>query len=123
MQLGLENKVALVTGGATGIGRAVALELAKEQARIVLADVNQDACATTCEAIKKSGCDAAWQQVDVSSARGVESLIDFVVNKFGGLDLAINSAGIQGELASTVECTEENWDRIVGINLKVCGSV
>jgi NAD(P)-dependent dehydrogenase (short-subunit alcohol dehydrogenase family) len=118
MQLGLENKVALVTGGATGIGRAVALELAKEKARIVLADVNQDACATTCEAIKKSGCEVVSHQVDVSNALGVKSLIDFVVNKFGGLDLAVNSAGIQGELASTIECTEENWDRIVGTNLR-----
>jgi NAD(P)-dependent dehydrogenase (short-subunit alcohol dehydrogenase family) len=118
MQLGLENKIALVTGGATGIGRAVAIELAKERARIVLADVNQDACASTCEAIRKSGSEAVWQKVDVSSAGGVKSLVDFAVNKFGGLDLAVNSAGIQGELASTVDCTEENWDRIVDTNLK-----
>jgi NAD(P)-dependent dehydrogenase (short-subunit alcohol dehydrogenase family) len=118
MQLGLENKVALVTGGATGIGRAVALELAKEKARIVLADVNQDACAATCDAIKKSGSEAIWQKVDVSSANGVKDLVDFAVNKFGGLHVAVNSAGIQGELATTVECTEENWDRIVSTNLK-----
>lgn len=118
MQLGLKDKVALVTGGATGIGRAVAFELAKEKARVVLADVNRDACAASCEAIKKSGGEAVWREVDVSNAGAVESLINFVVSKFGGLDLAVNSAGIQGELASTVECTEENWDRITGINLK-----
>lgn len=118
MHLGLENKVALVTGGATGIGRAVALELAREKARIVLADVNQEACASTCEAIKKAGSEATWQKVDVSSDGAVKGLVDYVVNKFGGLDLAVNSAGIQGELASTIDCSEENWDRIIGTNLK-----
>lgn len=116
MQLGLENKVALVTGAATGIGRAVALELAKEKARLVLADVNQDACASLCDTIAKSGCDAVLQKIDVSSGAAVKGLLDFVVSKFGGLDLAVNNAGIQGELASTVDCTEENWNRIIGTN-------
>jgi NAD(P)-dependent dehydrogenase (short-subunit alcohol dehydrogenase family) len=117
MQLGLQNKVALVTGAATGIGRAVALEFAKEKARIVLADVNQEVCSALCDTITKSGCEAVWQKADVSSAGAVEGLIDFAVNKFGGLDMAVNNAGIQGELASTVDCTEENWNRIIATNL------
>jgi len=117
MQLGMEKKVALVTGAATGIGRAVALEFAKEKARVVLADVNQDVCAALCDTITKSGGEAVWQKADVSSARAVEALIDFAVSKFGGLDMAVNNAGIQGELASTVDCTEENWNRIIATNL------
>ncbi len=116
--MNLTGKVALVTGAGSGIGRAVALRLAEAGAKIVVADFNEEAGAETCAELKKSGTEAASRRTDVSQTSEVQELVTFTVRTFGRLDCAVNNAGIQGELASTADCSEENWDRIVDTNLK-----
>jgi len=116
--MNLTDKAALVTGAGSGIGRAVALRLAAAGAKIVVADFNEEAGARTCMELKKLGAEAASWRTDVSKTDEVQKLIAFTVRTFGRLDCAVNNAGIQGELASTADCTEENWDSIVDTNLK-----
>jgi NAD(P)-dependent dehydrogenase (short-subunit alcohol dehydrogenase family) len=116
--MNLAGKVALVTGAGSGIGRSVALRLAAAGAKVVVADFNEEPCARTCAELKKSGAETAWQRTDVSKTAEVQELIGFTTRTFGKLDCAVNNAGIQGELASTAECSEKNWDRIIDTNLK-----
>ncbi len=113
-----ENKVALVTGGASGIGRATALAFAREGAKVVVVDVLVEDGETTVQMIKEAGGEAIFVRTDVSMAADVQALIDKVVETYGRLDYAHNNAGIEGHLATTTDCTEENWDRTIAINLK-----
>ena len=114
----LEGKAALVTGAAAGIGRATALAFAREGAKVVVADVVVQGGEETVRMIKEKGGEAIFVKCDVSKATEVEALINKTVETYGRLDYAHNNAGIDGELAPTAECTEKNWDRVTGINLK-----
>jgi NAD(P)-dependent dehydrogenase (short-subunit alcohol dehydrogenase family) len=116
--MNMVGKVALVTGAGSGIGLAVSRRLALAGANLVIADVDDEACSRACAELKKSGIEAAWRRTDVSNKEQVEELVAFVARTFGRLDCAVNNAGIQGDLAATVDCTEENWDRIIATNLK-----
>ncbi len=118
MALKLEGKVALVTGGGSGIGRATALAFAREGAKVVVADVLTDGGEGTVQRIKEAGGKAIFVKTDVSKAGEVIALIDNVVTIYGKLDCACNNAGIEGSMAPTADCTEENWDRTIDINLK-----
>ena len=111
-----KNKVALVTGGSFGIGRATAIEFAKKGARVVVVDWIEDD--ETTNLIKKNGGEAIFVKCDVSKEVDVKKMIDLVINTFGRLDFASNNAGIEGDQAKTADCTEENWDKTIGINLK-----
>jgi len=113
----LENKVALVTGGASGIGRATALIFAREGAIVVAADLVAEGGEATVQAIKKAGGDAAFVKCDVSKASDVEALIKKTVATYGRLDCAFNNAGV-GPFGTTAECTEEDWDITINVNLK-----
>src|SRR5213079_2052292 len=113
-----EGKVALVTGAASGIGRASALAFAREGAKTVVADVLVEGGEETVRIIKAAGGDALFVRTDVSKAAEVETLLQKVVETYGRLDYAHNNAGILGTGAPTADCTEENWDRTIGINLK-----
>jgi NAD(P)-dependent dehydrogenase (short-subunit alcohol dehydrogenase family) len=113
-----EDKVALVTGGASGIGRATALAFAREGAKVVIADVLVDGGEETMRMIKGAGGQAIFVKTDVSKATEVEALIKKAVEIYGRLDYAFNNAGIEGMMAPTADCTEENWDRTLSINLK-----
>ena len=113
-----ENKVALVTGGATGIGRATAIAFARQGARVVVADCAHAAGEDTVAEIRRTGGDALFVRADVSHDAEVAALVGRTVATYGGLDYAFNNAGIEGVSSSTVECTEENWDRVLAVNLK-----
>lgn len=118
MPLTCQEKVALVTGSATGIGRATALEFARQGARVVVADINIDGGKATVRDIQADGGEALFVRTDVSKLSDVEALVRQTVDTFGQLDCAFNNAGILGELAATFELAEANWDRVMAVNLK-----
>lgn len=112
------GKVAMVTGSGSGIGRASALKFAEEGAKVVVSDVNVDGGNETVAMIKKAGGEATFIKCDVSKAAQVEALIKGVVDTYGRLDCAYNNAGIEGDAATTINCSEENFDLNYQINLK-----
>ena len=115
----LDGKVALVTGGASGIGRATALALAREGAKLIIADMNDDGGQQTVHMIIEQGGDATFVQVDVTQAREVEAMISTTVETYGRLDCAHNNAGIGSRPRVLLhELPEESWDRVLSINLK-----
>jgi len=118
MNLGLDGKIALVTGGASGIGRVTCLAFARERARVVVADIDEEGARKTAATIQAGGGEGYALPCDVSSACAVDALVDAIVSSFGRLDCAFNNAGFEGALAPTAECTEENWDRLIAVNLK-----
>ncbi len=111
------GKVALVTGAGSGIGRAIALGMAKEGARVVVADIMEKSGQATVREIKDAGGDAVFARADVSQESDARMLVDKAVEIWGRLDCAVNNAGIDGDTAMTADCTRENWDRVIGINL------
>lgn len=115
----LENKVALVTGGSSGIGRASALLFAREGAKVVVADINIDGGEETVKMIGKTSGESIFVRTDVTSATQVEALVNKSVETYGRLDCAHNNAGVEESPArTTADCDEKDWDRITGINLK-----
>ena len=115
----LENKVALVTGAGSGIGRASSLVLAREGARIVVSDINATGAEETLSIIKDQGGDGIFVHADVSKADDVRVLVSRAVTSYGRLDCAFNNAGIEGYTAGRLhEYPEEIWDRLIDINAK-----
>lgn len=114
----LKDKVGLITGGATGIGRATALAFAREGATVVIADILNDEGQAVADCIEQQGGRAMFIPCDVSRAEQVEAMIQKIVATCGRLDCAFNNAGIEGEAAPTGECSEANWDRVIAVNLK-----
>ena len=114
----LAGKVAIITGGASGIGRAAARLMAAQGARVVVADINMPGGETTADSIYRDGGDAIFVGCDVTRAEDVERLVQAAVQTYGRLDCAFNNAGLEGDHASTVDCSEDNWDRTLDINLK-----
>jgi NAD(P)-dependent dehydrogenase (short-subunit alcohol dehydrogenase family) len=110
--------VAIVTGGASGIGRATALLFAQEGAKMVLADWDESKGAEAVEEIRKQGGDCTFVKVDVASPDDVQRMVATAVETYGRLDVLFNNAGVEGEQAPTADCTLENWDRVIYINLK-----
>lgn len=115
----LKDKVALVTGAGSGIGRASALAFAKEGAKVAVADIDIAGGEATVELIKKDGGKAIFIKSDVTHAADVEAMVNKVVQLYGRLDCAFNNAGIEGTpLVATADITEETWDSVININLK-----
>lgn len=114
----MKGRTALVTGASSGIGRATALAFAQRGVRVALADVDGDGGHETLRLIRERGGDAAFILADVTQAGQVEAMVDEAAAIFGGLDYAFNNAGIVGTPSSTVECTEDNWDRVIAVDLK-----
>ncbi len=112
------HKVVLVTGGATGIGRAAALGFAREGAKVVVADVNVREGEDTVRAIRDGGGEAVFVQADVSRSADWERLVGKTVEQYGRLDVLFNNAGIEGALATTTDYAEEAFDKVLSVNLK-----
>ncbi|OFZ19099.1 MAG: hypothetical protein A2X94_10135 [Bdellovibrionales bacterium GWB1_55_8] len=112
------GKVALVTGASSGIGKATALAFARVGARVAVADIAVDGGNQTRRMIEELGGKAIFLRCDVSKESDVASMLHQTIDAFGRIDCAFNNAGIEGAQGSTVDCTEENWDRVLNINLK-----
>ena len=113
-----EGKVALVTGGSAGIGRATALAFARDGAKVVVSDVNVQGGEETADIIKDSGGKSIFIPTDVSNNADVEAMVEQTVSVYGRLDCAHNNAGVAPVRALTHEGSEENWDFVLDINLK-----
>lgn len=117
MKLGFDGKVALVTGAGSGIGAAVSRQLAEEGAEVVVADLNAEAAQTVAAEIRSLGGRAQHHVVDVAESDAVERLIKFVVDKCGGLHLAVNNAGTDGVRKATADYPLDDWHRLLNVNL------
>ncbi|MGH9529360.1 MAG: SDR family NAD(P)-dependent oxidoreductase [Terriglobales bacterium] len=114
-----EGKVAVVTGGAMGIGEATARKLAVLGASVAIFDINGEAGARTADAIAKSGATCDFVPCDVSISSEVSRAVDTVIAKSSGIDILVSSAGIQ-DYGDVVTTSEQAWDKLMGINLKGC---
>ncbi len=113
----LEGKVALVTGGAQGIGRAVALLLAREGARVAISDINIEKAQETCRELESLGQEALGIGGNVANAQDAEAMVQQTVDKFGRLDILVNNAGITRDQV-LLRMKEEDWDLVLSVNLK-----
>jgi NAD(P)-dependent dehydrogenase (short-subunit alcohol dehydrogenase family) len=118
MNLSFENKVALVTGAASGMGLATARSFAEAGASLVLADFKEDAVKAEARALVAAGHKAIAIRCDVSDDAQVVAMVDRTVAEFGRLDAAFNNAGVMAHIAPTGDSTCEDWDRVIGVNLR-----
>jgi NAD(P)-dependent dehydrogenase (short-subunit alcohol dehydrogenase family) len=118
MTMELQGKVAIVTGGTSGIGRDTAILFAKAGAKVVVAGRREPEGKETVDLVHATGGDGFFVKTDVSRTADVQALVNKTVEKFGRLDIAFNNAGIEGSLSPIVEQSEEDWDRTIDINLK-----
>lgn len=114
----MNDKVALITGASSGIGRATAEAFAAKGAKVVVAARRQDELASLVSEIEVSGGQATACATDVSKAADVVRMVDHAIESFGRLDFAVNNAGIEGRLTGITDLTEDDWDRVLDINLK-----
>ncbi len=112
-----EGKVAIVTGGASGIGEACVKQFAAGGAQVVVADINAEAAEKTAQALRDGGAKAAAVRVNVGEAASVEAMVRFAVDTFGGVDIIVNNAGIGGASAPTGEYPVADWQKVLDINL------
>lgn len=112
------DKVALVTGAASGIGRATAVAFAAEGARVAILDRTEDALSGTADAVRTAGGEVLVIACDVSKPEQVEAAIGRVVESFGRLDIAFNNAGVENKAAPVAEIELDEWDRVLDINLR-----
>ncbi len=114
----LEGKIAVITGAASGIGRASALTFAREGASVVLADRAEEALAETARLVSEAGGDAAWITTDVARREDVVALVALAVERHGRLDCAFNNAGIPGGMQPFAEHTDEQFEQVMDINVR-----
>lgn len=114
----LDGKVAIITGAASGIGRAQATLFASEGAKVVLADVNLDGVNSLAEELSPNGDNALAVSVNVLSQEDITKMVDETINKFGQIDILCNTAGVFDENVPLLEASEELWDKVMNVNVK-----
>ncbi|MCU4801774.1 glucose 1-dehydrogenase [Halobacteria archaeon HArc-gm2] len=118
MAYDFEAQTAIVTGAASGIGRATAEQFAAGGANVVVTDVDTEGGAETVERIEAAGGTATFVETDVSDADDVEAMVQEAVAAYGGVDVAVNNAGIEGETEPLADLSEDAFDRVLDVNLK-----
>ncbi len=113
----LKNKVALVTGASSGIGRAIALVFAREGAKVVVSDMNDEGGRETVDQITRQGGDAVFIKANVAMPADMEALVAQTVSHYGALHVACNNAGVGGETVPTADYPLDEWNRVIAINL------
>ena len=113
----LDNKVSIITGAGSGIGKAAAILFAKEGAKVVVSNISETNGNSAVEEIKKNGGEAFFVKADSSKAEDNEALVKQTVQKYGTLDIAVNNAGIGGALGLTGEYPIDGWEKVIDINL------
>lgn len=113
----LENKVAIITGAGSGIGKAIAIAYAQEGAKVVVSDIDEKSGKDVVATIKNNGGEATFVKADVASAEDNRKLVEKTVEAYGRLDIACNNAGIAGPAAPTGEYDIDGWDKTIAINL------
>jgi len=119
----LSDRVAIITGGAIGMGRSMALLFAEEGCSVVIADILTKEGTKTAEEVAKKGRDSVFVQCDITDTRQVQDMVDQTISKFGKVDILVNNAGgipkdLKGSGGSIVNITEEQWDKVLALNLK-----
>lgn len=114
----LSDRVAIVTGGARGIGKGIARTFAGEGASVVIADILETEGKQTIEEIIREGADGMFVPCDVTDSRQVQNMVDLTIGKYGKVDILVNNAGIGPHPKSVTEVPEEEWDRVFAINIK-----
>jgi NAD(P)-dependent dehydrogenase (short-subunit alcohol dehydrogenase family) len=113
----LQDKVAIITGAASGIGRATALAFAREGARLAIADFNEDGLNETLEMVQQEGAEVVAQKTNVAMETEVEALVNLALETFSQIDILCNNAGITGELSTLDTENPDNWRDVLGVNL------
>jgi 2-hydroxycyclohexanecarboxyl-CoA dehydrogenase len=113
----LKDKVAIVTGAAQGIGRAIATRLAEEGARVVIADIQETVAASAAKELSAAGCTAIAVKLDVTSLESATTAVQKAAAEFGGLDILVNNAGWD-KLEPFIQSTPDTWDKVIGINFR-----
>ena len=113
----LEDKVAVITGAAQGIGKAMALRFAAEGAKVVIGDLNEEASTQVAKEITDAGGEATIVTGDCATQEGADALVERATGKFGKLDILCNNAGVLDGLTPCVDTTDELWDKVIRVNL------
>ena len=113
----LENKVAIVTGAGSGMGKAIAGLFAKEGAKVIASDINETGVKDLIASSGDIAGEIVFSQTDVSNRNQVEAMIDLAVNKYGKLDVLVNNAGVLDQMYSVTEVEDEFWDKVMDINV------
>lgn len=113
----LENKVAIVTGAGSGMGKAIAALFAKEGAKVIASDINEVGVKDLIASSGDIAGEIVFSQTDVSNRSQVEAMIDLAVNKYGKLDVLVNNAGVLDKMYAVTEVEDEFWDKVMGVNV------